>query len=347
VEAHATPEVQHALNLKAQEAADKATRDLYRTFPKFGDEDALSQSMRFIFPYWNYEWQRIPYLFRLGATKPGIPLSWAKYTEHTDRGYMRVPGSDLEINLLRGTVGMGGMWGLLTDFPEFQDEYSGFMEGYDLMNRWGFYPNFMLMMPFSTVWSKSYPQTGQLIPAPWKTLWSIGEQIPAVGDELSRYRQTVGGGDRFVDYNIAGLSSEICQQRRLPYTGIDIWENVRDGDITPFTRNKPLEQALLSEDPVQQANAERLTEMTRIWEEAAKQFSKYDILMEQMGCLRIYTENREKARDDYQEIIQKITGLTPNEQRTVYRRGYRISDIMGRGYTPSERELINATEYRQ
>lgn len=347
VDAHATPEVQHALNLKAQEAADKATRDLYRTFPKFGDEDALSQSMRFVFPYWNYEWQRIPYLFRLGATKPGVPLSWAKYTEHTDRGYIRIPGSDLEINLLRGTVGMGGMWGLLTDFPEFQDEYAGFMEGYDLMNRWGFYPNFMLMMPFSTVMSKSYPQTGQLIPTPWKTLWSIAEQVPAVGDELSRYRQTMGGGDRFVDYSISGLAAEVCQQRRLPYTGTDILGNVRDGDITPFTRNKPLELALLSEDSVQRANAERLMEQTRIWEEATKQFARYDILMEQMGCLRIYTENREKARDDYQEIIQKITGLTPNEQRTVYRRGFRIAEIMGRGYTPAERELINATEYRQ
>lgn len=340
-----TPEMRTAWQVKAQEAADAASKDLYRNFPMYGDENALDSFMRFWFPYWNYEWQRLPYLGRLFTSKPVVPLTWSGYTEYTDRGYLRVPGTDLEVNPLRGTVFMGGLFNLFVDFPEFQDENPSFMDAFDLMQRWGFYPNVLVSLPFATVLSRNYMQTGQTIPAPFKSIWALAANIPGLDTYMQRFRQ-FAMPDRFTDYQLAQIASSVCQDRRLPYTGVDIWNYVRDEIIMPFEDNPGIKTLLESTDAEDVERGRMLQEMLDIWEYSADKFAKWDFMLEQTACMRLYDQDREEARNIYRGIITQITGLSEREQQSLYRRGYKITDFMGRGFTPEERELIEGTEYR-
>ena len=327
-----------ALASKAQEAADLASRDFFRNFPKYDNDNAMNAMMRHFYPYWGYEWQRPLWVTRLFATKPIAPLTWSKYEKYTDRGYIRIPGTDIEINPTRGTIFMGGFFGLLYDFPEFESDHPAISNLMDFQQRMGFYPNIIIQGLFTGLQSSQQDQFGKLIPQPINTLLALMERVPYLGDEVTKFRLKHGGS--FHTYNIANAATIITQDRNLPYTGLNIWDAVTDGTIEPFVTQPELQLALESEDEARRGDAERLLEMKGIWEEAAKLMAAWDVPMTQLGILRLYPREREAYRDDLQAVMQKISGLSEREIKQAWRQGYSLAQLMGRGYTPEEKELM-------
>ncbi|MDY6834198.1 MAG: hypothetical protein SVY53_05285 [Chloroflexota bacterium] len=327
-----------------QEAGDLATRDFYRTFPTYDNNTAVDQLMKFIYPFWGYEWQRPIWLTRLAATKPIFPMTYSHYTKYSDRGYVRVPGTDLEVNPLRGTIFMGGMWNLLQDFPEYSSDHHVASTLFDLQQRTGFYPNILISLGWNIYETRGLPEFGALTPTPLSTMWHLAEKVPGMDTHAARLRHGMGG--RYWEYNVLELSTQKCQEQRQPFTGLDIWNEIQEGNIHPFADDPALEEARKSDDSTQSSRAERLLLMKQIWEDAHKDYSTNAIFIEQLGCMRYYSRPREESLEEYQAIIRDITGLTEEEQRQAWNRGYSVSQLMGRGFTPEEVELIRNTEWR-
>ena len=277
-----------------------------------------------------------------------IPMTWSRYTEYTDRGYLRIPGTDLQLNPFRGTVFMGGLYGMIQDFPEYESENPVVSQAFDLMQRMGFYPNILVQLGWLGYSNTIGTELGGLMPAPIRSLYTIAEKVipnntPLIGGGLERLRTRIGG--RFWDYNVAELASQQCQERKLPYNGIDIWLLVKEEKIHPFGEDPELEAALTFEDEAQRKKAEQYLEMKAIWERAYNIYATNDAAIAQLGCMRYYSNARTEAKEEHMDIIEQVFGLSKADQRKLWMNGISLSQYIGRGYTSAEQELLQNTEW--
>jgi hypothetical protein len=323
-----------------QQAFDLATRDFYRNFPAYDDDNALNALMRLIYPYWNYEWQRPLWVSRLFATKPIAPLTWSRYVNYTDRGYLRVGSGDYEFNPFRGTIFMGGFFGLLYDYPEYETDHPALANLWDFQQRMGFYPNFIIQALYTGTQLKA-GEFGRMLPAPIQSILDLMGSVPAVGDSINRMRLRHGGA--FLDYNVVTLATKLCQEQEKMFTGIDIWNLIEDETIRPFEDQPDLEQKAMGDTP--QANqARKLLEMKSIWEDAQRKYNIGDIFVTQTGVMRIYPKEREEYMQELMDVQKTLSGLSEREIKEMWRNGYSLSQAMGRGYTPDERKLMERLE---
>ncbi len=270
----------------SKESAMTAAREQHAlSYPTYDDANIIDEGMRAIFPFWNYEMFRWRWIPRTAMRTPGSMTGVAKYMSNTDQGYLPVPGTDLQMNMLRGSVWMGGLRSMyLRDFPEYYDVMPG-MEFIDYIGRAGFFPGIHVMLPivaFGAATGK--PELGQLAPA-WVRTGLSGlralspEHIGAVLEHIYP--------DRFRDYMVMlTLGSE-------GYNADEIWRKKQTGEkVTP--------------------------EEEELWLRAAARVDGVKgILMQQTGLFRIRPQEFTEIRGEMRLAIEEATGVPIRVQEQI------------------------------
>jgi len=282
-----------------KESAMTKAREMHAlAYPTYDDANIIDESMRSLFPFWNYEMFRWRWIPRTVMRTPGTATGIARYMDYTDQGYLPVPGTDLQANILRGSVWMGGLRSFyLRDFPEYYDVMPG-MEFIDYIGRAGFFPGIHVMLPivaFGAAVGK--PEVGQLAPAWIRTglsgLRALSPQhIGAVLEHIYP--------DRFRDYMIMLTLGE------EGYDADEIWRKKQAGEKTTPEEDK-------------------------LWLKAANRVDGVKgILMQQTGLFRIRPQEFSEIRKEMRLAIEEATGVPIAVQDQIDRRypvtGKRFSD---------------------
>lgn len=293
------PKVAENVWFNNKEKAMTKARDKHAlSYPTYDDANILDEGMRSVMPFWNYELFRWRWIPRTAMRTPGAMTGVARYMNYTDQGYLPVPGTDLQINILRGSVWMGGLRSMyLRDFPEYYDAMPG-MEFIDYIARMGFFPGIHVMLPivaFGAVTGK--PEWGQLAPA-WVRTGLSGlrtlspEHIGAVLEHIYP--------DRFRDYmTMLTLAEE-------GHDADEIWRKKQTGEkITP--------------------------EEEKLWLDATNRVDGVKgILMQQTGIFRIRPSEFTEIRKEMRLAIEEATGVPVAVQEQIDRQypvtGKRFSD---------------------
>ena len=283
-----------------KESAMTKARELHElAYPTYDDANIIDETMRAIFPFWTYELFRWKWIPRTAMRTPGVFAGVTRYMDYTDGGYMPIPGTDLQINPLRGSIWMGGLRRFfLKDFPEYYDAVPG-MEQMDYISRAGFFPGIHIMAPivaFGTT-DGGKPQLNELMPAFVKTgISALRELSP---EHLGKVIDMVFP-DRFRDFQtMLTLGAE-------GYDADEIWRKRQQGaKLTPEEETTWLRAE-------QKANGIK------------------GILMEQTGLLRIKPPEYEEYRRESRLAIEEAIGVPVRIQQQIDRlypvTGKRLSD---------------------
>lgn len=270
----------------------------FQDFPDYENQTAFSAFAKTIFPYWGYEAHRwFWWLPREFIRHPGVYAGWGKYENNTNQGYTHIPGTDLDINPIRGTIFMGGMRRLfMRDFPEFYDALGPVAEHADTLGRWGFFPGAHYGLVASTFGSKmGKPQWGQMLPASGRTVLT---SLMAIDTEhTGRILQRIFP-DNFRDFQIGSMAGQ------LGADGMVLFEKRVTGQ--PFT----------DEEQAQ-------------WDRGVRATGKYGALMEQTGMMRIMPEDKVEFFDASLELMHKLTGLPKADLVDLRKHGIRVEDVFG------------------
>ena len=255
-------------------------------YPVYGtDDNIIDESMRVIFPFWNYELFRTRWIPRTFMRTPGTLTSLARYMDYTDGGYIPVPFTDLQINPFRGSTWLGGLRSLYNkDYPEYYDKFPG-SELMDYVSRAGFYPGFPISLLQATVGAiQGQPDVGGLLPPFASTgLAALRALSPThIGPIIDTYFP-----DRFKDFQTMLTLGE------QGYDADAIWRKKKDGlKLTP--------------------------EETKIWLRAeAKANGLKGILMEQTGLFRIRPSEYNNIRKEMRLAIEEATGVSVDIQDKI------------------------------
>ena len=270
---------------KKESAMTKAREMHSLSYPTYEDANIIDETMRAIFPFWNYELFRWKWIPRTFMRTPGTMSGLARYMTNTDQGYMPVPGTDLQINILRGTVWMGGLRSFyLRDFPEYHDAAPG-IEFLDYIGRAGFFPGVHVMLPVILFGAGGEPpQFGQLAPAWIKTGLSA---LRALSPEHIGNILELVYPDRFRDY------MTMLTLGGMGYDADEIW-------------NKKQQDIKLTE------------EEEKLWLQAVNKVDGIKgILMNQTGLFRIRPDEFTQLRREMKLAIEEATGVPVKTQEWI------------------------------
>lgn len=293
----------------AQFRAMETARSTYgRTFADYDPAgmNALDDIVRSIMPYWPYEIHRPMWLLTNCLKYPALPLSLSRFNNYTDRGYVHVPGTSIEVNPFRGTI-FGPVITRLTmrDFPEYYDTFPWLSQTQDILSQYGFYAGFPFQLA-NTLWgyksSNVRPQFGMLLPAWMKTPMNalIATMPTGVGDFL---KDTLFP-DYFRDYlTILAVNKRVSRNMDElgEYDGVNINDKRRMGI--------PL-------DPQEEA----------LWESASREIAMWGIAFEQVAVFRYRTEEQIEAWEAASEVIEERMHIPLEKQEELRQMGLRISD---------------------
>jgi len=258
-------------------------------FTQYTRQNAFDAYMRRLFPFWTYESQRWPYLARAAVQTPGIFTTWGKYMDYSDTGYIPMWDFDLQINLFRGTVLMGGFRRFfMRDYPEYYNRIPG-ANIIDYMGRAGFYPGIHVTLPMA-LWGGERTQLGEVLPSYARTALGFASGFNLPG---AKQLQELVFPDRFRDYQISLEVSRLAQARRLDFSGPDITRKMRMGkDLTP--------------------------EEQRLWDEASRRINRIDaMLFQTTGMFRFSPEERVQAWKAVAEMREALTGVSVADQEKI------------------------------
>lgn len=269
-----------------KEAAVTRAREMHAmAYPTYDDANVIDETMRAIFPFWNYELFRWKWLPRTFMRTPGVMSGLARYMEYTDQGYIPIPGTDLQINILRGTVFMGGLRSFyLRDFPEYHDAAPG-IEFLDYIGRAGFFPGVHVMLPIVLFGAAgTAPEFGQLAPAWVKTsLSGLRALSPEHIGNVLEYIYP----DRFRDYlTMMTLAS-------WGHDGDEIWSKKKQGLEVTEEEEKLWLRAVNSVDGIK------------------------GVLMNQTGLFRVRPQEFTEIRREMQLAIEEATGVPVKTQEWI------------------------------
>ena len=269
-----------------KESVMPKTREMHAmAYPTYDQSNIIDETMRAVFPFWNYELFRWKWLPRTFMRTPGIMSGIARYMDYTDSGYVPVPGTDLQLNILRGTVFMGGLRSFyLKDFPEYHDAAPG-IEFLDYIGRAGFFPGIHVMLPIVLFGAAGkQPQLGQLAPAWVKTSLS---GLRALSPEHIGKVLDIVYPDRFRDY------MTMMELGSMGYDADAIWKKKQQGEkITP--------------------------EEEKLWLQAeAKVDGIKGVLMNQTGLFRIRPQDFLQVRQEMRLAIEEATGVPVATQEWI------------------------------
>jgi len=307
-----------------QEAMDKAMISYHQDFTDYSNMNALDAGAKSVFPYWTYESQRWFWLPRHFATHPGVLNTWGKYMDNSDYGYIHMPGTSLDVNVLRGTVFKGGISTLMRrDYPEYYDNaFPELLEAFDYAQRWGFFPNIFWSLPVSTLGGRE-AQRGQLLPAIARTPLDIF--VMAHPDSKAAILlQDKLFPDYFRQYMHITQATHMASddQVRRGITGVSVWEKMqRHDELTP--------------------------EEEKLWAGARRKVASVAPLMEHGGIYRLRHEDRTEAYEMFGEYIAEITGIPVDMQTKLRRRGQSVGDVVGGLSQLDMMQIEEAMEYKR
>src|SRR4030042_5352055 len=288
---------------KRNTAMLKARKDVELRFTDYSNDNAIDAAMQKIFPYWAYESQRYFWLPRTFLRTPGVLGSIGKYMNYTDEGYIPIPGTDLQGNILRGTAFMGGFRRMFRkDYPEYYDAFPG-TEFLDYIGRLGFYPGVNFMLP-QVVWGAAAnrkPEWTELLPAWAKSGFDAVLATMPSSDAVIALTQQIFP-DRFRDY----LTMQTLSAQNID--GQAIYDKIKDN-------------IALSE-----------TEKSQ-WARAVKKATGVKgILMEQSAVLRLRPPEYVAFLNNSRKAIEEMTGVDVETQKKISRyssaTGKRLSDYV-------------------
>ena len=286
-----------------QRAANSASKEYYKDWADYTNENVLTALGRTIYPFWVYEWHRLFWVPRQMLRTPGLFKAWGSYMDYTEDGYIHIPGTSLEANISRGSIMMGGFIRLIrADYPEYYDMFPGVSETLDYMSRFGFYPAAFInfLRAHFAMSAGGRPQYGELLPGMVKT--PLAAYLAIHGDSKAAQALTqILLPDIYREYMIMILASDICAKQEMEFSGRHIWDKIKEGE-------------------------KLLPEEERIWGQATKQFGKYGIIMENAGILRIRAEQQIQAWEEAGNLIEEKTGYTKEQQAWIRRHGFRVGD---------------------
>jgi len=286
-----------------QRAADKASKEYYKDWADYTNENATTAAMRTIYPFFTYELHRLFWLPRATIRTPGVFKGWGTYLDYTEDGYVHIPGTSLEFNPLRGTIFMGGMLRLIRkDYPEYYDMFPQISEFFDWYSRFGFYPAFYLnfLKQFGGTSANGKAQWGELLPAWIKT--PLNAYIATFPDSApAKVMLNTILPEPYRNYMTILVANGICQRERKTFNGMEIWDKLQE-------------------------NEELTPEEQDVWTRATQQYGWMGAVMEQAGTLRIRTEEQLAAWEASSNLIEEKTGYGPEEQLWIRRHGFRIGD---------------------
>lgn len=267
------------------------------SYPTYDDSNMIDEAMRAIFPFWNYEMFRWRWIPRTFLRTPGTMTGLARYMDYTDSGYVPVPGTDLQLNILRGSIWMGGLRSMyLRDFPEYHDVFPG-IEFLDYIGRAGFFPGIHVMLPIAIFGSaEAKTQVGELTPS-WIRTGLSG--LRALSPEHIGKVLDIIYPDRFRDYltmmTLGGMG----------YDADAIWNKKKNG--------------------------EKLTEEEeRLWLQAENKVDGLKgILMQQTGIFRIRPQEFSQMRSEMRLAIEDATGVPVSVQEEIDR----LYPVTGKRFT--------------
>lgn len=288
-----------------QEAWDKAREDSEIMFPNYDSPTAVTQALKVGFPFATYEVHRLWYLPWTMVRFPGVYTTLGKFHNYTDFGYINIPGTSLEINLLRGTIWMGGMTRLLRrDFPDYYDTFPEFANAFDQMGRAGFYPNIWISgffaSPFSNVAGNS--QIGEILPPLARLPMELLQTTFPNNAAIRQLRELILP-NRFRDYITVQIVNRDYKKQlmELGITGTDILNKI-------------------------QLNIDLTKDEQRLWDKAQRGTAVFSIMNDQVAMFRMRPEERKRARELSMEIIEDIMGIPPKLMLEINKSGYRVED---------------------
>ncbi len=286
--------------LGQKEAAMTTAREQHAlSYPTYGDVNLIEEGIRSVMPFANYELFRWRWIPRTWLRTPGTMVNLARWTEYSDSGYIPIPGTDLQLNPLRGSVWMGGLRSMyLKDFPEYYDAIPG-MEAVDYLGRLGFFPGIHVMAPIVVLGATAggKPEFNEISPS---FVQSTLSALRALSPEHLGKVIDIFYPDRFRDFQT------MLTLGKQGHDADEIWRKRQSG------------QALTDEEE-------------KLWLQAGNEANGIKgILMQQTGLFRIrpneYTIVRQEMRLAIEEAIGVPVAIQERIDRLYPTTGKRLSD---------------------
>ena len=302
-----------------------AQEEYFGAFADYSHPTILNQFMRSIFPYWTYEAHRWHWVTREAIRHPGMAHIWGGYMDGTDRGYIPIPGTEqFQVNLLRGSIWMGGMTSLLRqDYASFNDLQPAISEPTEFLGRFGFYPN-VLFTGLNAAIGPRDPNRDRawldIVPSTWTTAIYGAQATPGVSESLGRWLDTVFSSG-YRDYYIITEMAHIISEEGTVFdpdeiNAADIWVKLQ--------------------------NNETLTELEQeLYNRAFRQSAQSGLIINQAGVARLRPRGLIEAQQESRRLIAEWTGVSEDEQDRLAKDGYRYNDFIRRYLTIDQQQILN------
>jgi hypothetical protein len=314
-------------NKVRQEALDEANKDYYKSFADYSNETMVSGVMKMIYPYWSYHTYRWFYLTRAAVRHPGLPVTWGKYENYSENGYVPTWMPDIEMNPFVGSI-LGTTFSLTrNDFSSYYDQLGFVGEMLDYSQRLGFFPGpqFILPIALTPYFSNRKAELSEIEPPIVKSSINLlaGSNIPLVSEAATWLKDKVFH-ENFQDYMTATLLSNkqvesggtlLVDENGDALSGVDIWMKIQRG--------------------------EKLTEQEQFyWNESYREASLVGLLRSQFPIFRLRTEEYKDAYAKVTQIIEAFTGMSEEQQKELWKNHIQPSDVMG-GYSLELKQALD------
>lgn len=300
-----------------QESIDEASRWFYGNFVDYTHQNAFDAIIKQVFPFWIYEANRWPYLTKTFMTKPGMLMVNGRYQDSTDRGRVQIPGLDIAVTPLRGTV-----FGPLsnTNRDMYSNKYDELGPGGDLvgvldmMQRWGMYPgaHYTTALAIVNTLTGGKAQLGQLIPPAWNTPLMLAQ---------------------------AALPKSVAVKTLTDNIFPDGFRNIITA--TMVTKNGGNGSLIIAK----MYNKEKLTDEEQAqWDNARRWSGLFSAMNEQMGLFTYNPAERTAMYHQAAKVIEEMTGYDEGQQDWLRRHGYRVWDLVG-GASPAQTAILQEMDY--
>jgi hypothetical protein len=275
---------QEAWESTKDQAMKQGLEQHYLDFPDYTQQNFIDESMKQIFPFWTYETFRWRWMPRTFLRTPGTFTTMARWNENTDNGYVPIPGTDWDLNLLRGTTMMGGLRSFYSkDSPAFYNRYPG-LEMFEKLGRYGFFPGLPVQGAMTVFGAYGRKNWGELLP-PWVTtpMAALRQLSPnnlgPIIDEIFP--------ESYSDYRTSMILAS------QGYDANALWKKKYKGETMT-----PQEQ--------------------KLWNSAAASANGIRrVFEEQIGLMRLRTDEYNKFKENWKLAIQDVTGVSPQVQDQI------------------------------
>lgn len=305
--------------------------------------DAFAQGF---FPYWRYESRAWAYLLRAGLSRPIVGRTFMPegyYWRATDEGYIPQQISDMQFAPIRGTV-LGRLRRAYR--REYPPQHGGALGQFESLNntleRAGFYlgPVPSLILDIGTSVGGAL---GSGTSDATAFMDSLGEYVPPLISTISAAMIT---GERGAEMALkaAGVDMQEFRMARGLVSITGIQETIFPSRFKDYAENMALASLFAEQgftpSKIRFLAAKDLTRITdsteyedvmeakKMLEAAQRAVAWRTIVNDQLALTRFRPEKYQEMKGRVAEEIQKLTGLTPEQQKELAAQNKRIGEAV-------------------